>query len=75
MEKSESVAKELGMKINFLAADVLGHSMYALVETENPDALQRSFGEIPFPHDFVLTPVGHLKDMIKQVKEMLSEKK
>jgi len=75
LEKPESVAEELGMKIHFLVTDLLGHSMYALVETDNPDALQRSFGENPFPQDFVVTPVGHLKDMIKQVKEMLSEKK
>ena len=75
LEKSESVAKELGMKIHFLLADLLGHTMYALVETDNADALQRSFGEIPFPQDFVVTPVGHLKDMIEQVKETLSEKK
>jgi len=74
-EKYESMAKELGMKIHFLVGDVLGHNMYALVETENPDALQRSFGMIPFPQDFVVTPVGHLKDLIKKVKEMLSEKK
>ncbi len=75
MEKSESVAKQLGMKIHFLVGDLLGHGTYALVETENPDALQRSFGQIPFPQDFVVTPVGHLKDMIKQFKEMLSEKR
>ncbi len=63
------------MKIHFLVADLLGHGMYALVETDNPDALQRSFGVTPFPQDFVVTPVGHLKDMIKQFKEMLSEKR
>jgi len=75
LEKSESVARELGMKIHFLLADLLGHSMYALVETESPDALQRSFGELPFRQDYTVTPVGHLKDLIKQAKEMLSEKK
>ena len=75
VEKSESVAKELGMKIHFLLGDLLGHGMYALVERDNPDALQRSFGVIPFPQDFVLTPVGHLHDMTKQAKEMLPEKK
>ncbi|GAI83142.1 unnamed protein product [marine sediment metagenome] len=75
LEKCESVAKELGVKTHFLLADVLGHTMYALVETDSADALQRSFGESPFRQDYTVTPVGHLKDMIKQAKEMLSEKK
>lgn len=74
-KKSESIAKELGMKIHFMLSAIAGHTAYTLVEADNAGALSRYFGSIPFPQDYTVTPVGHLKDMIERAKEMLSEKK
>jgi len=74
-EKSESLTKELNIKVHFMLSAIAGHAMYTLVEADNADALSRYFGSIPFPQDYTLTPVEHLQDMIKRAKEMMEQHK
>ena len=74
-EKIECSAEELGIKVHFMLDVLLGHTAYALVETDSPEALARFSAGISFPQNCTITPVEHLKDMIERAKEMLSEKK
>lgn len=74
-EKMESVAKELNIKVHFMVTEVVGHTVYGLVETDNPDSLARFFGGIPFPQDVKATPVEPLQQMIARSKEMMAQQR
>lgn len=69
-EKLKSATKELGMKVPWWVT-LLGHTVYALVETDNPRALARCFTGISFPQDFTANSVKHLENGINRAIEVL----
>ena len=74
-EKAESMAKELEIKVHFMVNEVVGHTIFALLETDSADALARFVGAIPFPQDIIAVPVEPLQEMVARAREMMKQQK
>ena len=73
VEKGEEVAKEMNIKIHFMVGGI-GHTMYALVEADDFNAMNSFFSGFPFKQDYQIEPVGHAKDMIAAFKAELAKR-
>ena len=67
-EKGLEVAKQMNIDIQFMVAGV-GHTMYALIEADNFQALNMFLGRMPFKQDIEAVPVGHAMDIMAAFKE------
>ena len=72
-EKMQQVAKEMNINIHFMVAGV-GHTMYALIETNNFDAMNIFFSGMGFKQDYQIEPVGKVQDVITSFKAELAKK-
>ncbi len=75
MDRMESLAKELNIKIHFQVIATLEHATYALVEADSAGALSRFFGDVPFPQTSRIVPVEDFQDMMKRAKKMMMQGK
>ncbi len=73
-ERTESLAKELNIKICFQVIATLEHVTYALVEADSVVALSRFFGDVPFPQVSRIVPVEDFQDVMKRMKKRLEQK-
>ena len=67
IEKMQKFAEERKIKIYFMVGGV-GHTMYALLETDDFIAMNTFFTGFPFKQDYQIEPVGHAQDMIAAFK-------
>jgi muconolactone delta-isomerase len=72
-EKMRKVAPKMNINIHFMVAGV-GHTMYALIEADDFDAMNMFFSGMGFKQDYQIEPVGHLKDVIASFKAQLGKK-
>jgi hypothetical protein len=68
VEKGYDVAKQMNIDILFIVAGI-GHTMYALVEADNFQALNMFLGRMPFKQDIDAVPVGHANDIMVAFRE------
>lgn len=74
MEKSDELARELGVTVHFLLWGSPEHVAYALLEAETISAVSRFvFGVSSMHQDFKVTPVQLMKDVIAMSKHMMVE--
>lgn len=69
----QQVAKKMNINVHFLVGGV-GHTMYALIEADNFDAMNMFFSGMGFKKDYQIGPVGHVKDIIASFKEETGKK-
>lgn len=53
-------AQELGLQVHFMVSTAPGHSIYALVETDNLAAIQQVMHSMPIRQDWQIIPVQPL---------------
>jgi uncharacterized protein with GYD domain len=63
-DKAKSMAEELGIQVHSMVTEVVGHTVYALLETDRADALAGFVGAIPFPQEVRAVPVEPLQEML-----------
>jgi muconolactone delta-isomerase len=72
-EKMLQVAKKKNINIHFMVGGV-GHTLYALIEADNFDAMNMFFSGMGFKQDYQVEPVGHVKDIIAAFKAEMGKK-
>ena len=72
-EKMQEVAKEMNINIHFMVAGV-GHTMYALIEADNFNAMNIFFSGMRFKQDYQIEPVGNIQDVITSFKAEMAKK-
>jgi len=75
VDRMESLAKELNIKICFQVVATLEHVTYALVEADSVEALSGFFGDVPFPQMSRIVPVEDFQDVMKRMKKRLEQEK
>ncbi len=73
IEKMFTDAKERNIEIQFMVTGV-GHVIYALIKSDNFNAINNFFGNAPFKQDIQIEPVGDVKDTILAFKEELKKR-
>ena len=71
-EKWDALAREVGAKVHFFLWAAPEHVAYVLIEADNLGAVARYVNAIPVRHDFKVTPVQHLHDVIAMAKVMMA---
>jgi muconolactone delta-isomerase len=72
-EKMLKAAQKKNIKIHFMVGGV-GHTLYALVEADDFDAMNMFFTRMGLKQDYEVEPVGHLKDIIAAFKAQMEKK-
>jgi hypothetical protein len=72
-ERAQEVAKAMNITIHFMLAG-MGHTMYTLIESDNLNAINSFFGDMPFKQDYHVEPVGKIQDVIDAFKSELAKK-
>jgi len=72
-EKMQEVAKEMNIDIQFMLAGV-GHTMFALIEADNFNAINMFFSGMGLKQDYQIEPVGKVQDVISAFKAELAKK-
>jgi muconolactone delta-isomerase len=73
LEKMQQVAKKTKINIHFMVTGV-GHTIYALIEADNFDAINLFFSVMGFKQDYQIEPVGRVQDIITAFKAGLVKK-
>ena len=66
------VAEDMKIKILFMLGGV-GHTMYALVESDSFEAMNMFFNGFGFKQDYQIEPVGNVQDIIASFKAKLAK--
>jgi muconolactone delta-isomerase len=72
-EEMLEAAKEKNIDIKFLVSGV-GHTMYALVESDDFNSINSFFGGMPIRQDYEVEPVGDVQEVISAFKAELAHK-
>jgi hypothetical protein len=72
-EKMLDVAKEMNIDIQFVVTNV-GHTMYALVEADDFNAINMFFGGMKIKQEIQAEPVGKVQDVISAYKAEFANK-
>jgi hypothetical protein len=75
MEKLESVAKDLTIKVHFMLWGAPEHVAYALLETESLGLVAQFMNAVPIRQEFRVTAVERLEQVIETVKAMTARAK
>ena len=71
IEKSDSVASELGIKVHFLVNGAPEHVIYALVETEDSSRIALWTSSFPMKQDFKICPVRRDAELAAMAREFM----
>ena len=74
LEKLESLAKELNVKVHFLVNGAPEHVSFALLEADNPGAVARVVNSIAIRQDFKVTPVQREEDLMALARAMMGQR-
>ena len=72
IEKSDSVASELGIKVHFMVNGAPEHVTYALVETDDSSRIALWTTSFPFKQDFKIVPVRREADLAAMAREFMA---
>ena len=70
LENSDSLAKELGIKVHFFVNGAPEHVTFLLLEAASPMAIAQYAVSFPFEQDFKITAVMPQADMMEMAKQM-----
>ena len=73
-DKWDALAKEVGAKVHFFLWGAPEHVAYVLIEADNLGAVARYLTTIPIRHEFRVTAVQHLQDVLALAKVMMAQK-
>ncbi len=72
-DKWEALARELNIKVHFFLWGAPEHVAWALIESDDLGGVARYVNAIPVRHDFRVTPVQHLQDVMAMAKKMIAQ--
>ncbi len=73
VDKLEAVGKELNIKTHLLLWGAPEHVAFAIVEADSPGALTRYLNTIAIKHDFKVTPVQQLQEVMEMAQAMIAK--
>ena len=71
IEKSDTVASELGIKVHFMVNAAPEHVIYALVETEDSSRIALWTSSFPMKQDFKISPVRGEAELAAMAREFM----
>jgi len=72
-EKMNEAAKEMNIDIRFMLAGI-GHTMYALIDASDFNAMNLFFSGIRLKQDYHIEPVGDIQEVMTSIKAEVAKR-